>query len=88
MTGIYVPGSANVGTLAPARLYVPAGSVVGALDPAGEVPKAYGLIGMPTSYLVDRNGVVRLRNQSFKPQDIDTLRTEISKLVKESPHAS
>ena len=58
------------------------------LDPAGEVPKAYGLIGMPTSYLVDRNGVVRLRNQSFKPQDIDTLRVEIGKLAKESPHAS
>ncbi len=57
------------------------------LDPAGEVPKAYDLIGMPTSYLVDRNGVVRLRNQSFKPQDIDTLRTAISKLAKESPHA-
>ena len=58
------------------------------LDPAGDVPKSFGLIGMPTSYLVDRNGVVRLRNQSFKPQDIDTLRAEIAKLAKETPHAS
>jgi thiol-disulfide isomerase/thioredoxin len=58
------------------------------LDPAGDVPKAFGLIGMPTSYLIDRNGVVRLRNQSFKPQDIDTLRTEIGKLAKEPTHAS
>ncbi|HEX7917473.1 TlpA disulfide reductase family protein [Rudaea sp.] len=58
------------------------------LDPAGEVPKAYGLIGMPTSYLIDRNGVVRWRGQGFKSADIDTLRQEIDKLAKEPAHAS
>jgi len=58
------------------------------LDPAGEVPKAYGLVGMPTSYLIDRNGVVRWRGQGFKSADIDTLRQEIDKLAKEPVHAS
>ena len=57
------------------------------LDPAGEVPKAYGLVGMPTSYLIDRNGVVRWRGQGFKSVDIDTLRQEIDKLAKEPAHA-
>lgn len=57
------------------------------LDPAGDVPKAYGLIGMPTSYLLDRNGVVRWRGQGFKSADIDVLRQEIDKLIKEPAHA-
>ena len=56
-------------------------------DPAGDVPKAYGLIGMPTSYLIDRNGVVRWRGQGFKSGDIDTLRQQIGKLVEEPAHA-
>jgi thiol-disulfide isomerase/thioredoxin len=58
-----------------------------ALDPAGTVPKSFGLVGMPTTYLLDRNGVIRLSYQGFKPQDIDTLRTTIGKLAKESAHA-
>ncbi len=58
-----------------------------ALDPAGEVPKAYGLIGMPTSYLIDRNGVVRWRGQGFKAADIDVLRRQIDQLTKEAAHA-
>ena len=58
------------------------------LDPAGEVPKAYGLVGMPTSYLIDRDGVVRWRGQGFKSADIDVLRHEIDKLAREPAHAS
>ncbi len=58
-----------------------------ALDPAGNVPKSFGLVGMPTSYLIDRNGVIRLSYQGFKPQDLDTLRTTIGKLAKEPSHA-
>lgn len=57
-----------------------------ALDPTGAVPKSFGLIGMPTSYLIDRKGVIRLNYQGFKPQDIDTLRTTIGKLAKETSH--
>lgn len=57
------------------------------LDPAGNLPKRFGLVGMPTSYLLDRDGVIRLSYQGFKPQDIDTLRTTIGKLAKEPPRA-
>jgi len=57
------------------------------LDPAGDVPKSYGLIGMPTSYLIDRRGVVRWRGQGFKSADLDTLRREIDRLVKEPADA-
>jgi peroxiredoxin len=48
-------------------------------DAAGDVPKAFGVVGMPTSYLIDRNGIVRLVNQGFKPEDIATLRATIAK---------
>ncbi|MEP6938633.1 MAG: TlpA disulfide reductase family protein [Rudaea sp.] len=57
------------------------------LDPAGEVPKAFGLVGMPTSYLLDREGVVRLRYQGFRAQDLEALRKQIHELAGASPHA-
>ena len=50
-------------------------------DAGGEVPKSYGLIGMPTSYLVDRDGIVRARHAGFKDADVDTLRKEIHGLL-------
>ena len=53
-------------------------------DPAGEVARQYGLIGMPTSFLIDRDGVVRARHTGFKPQDIDALRKEIRDLIAET----
>ena len=51
-----------------------------ALDPAGSVPPTFGLVGMPSSYLLDRNGVVRLRYQGFKAKDLKALREQIHKL--------
>ncbi len=56
------------------------------LDPAGDVPRAFGLGGMPTSYLIDRSGVVRLRSQGFNLRDIAILRDEIGKLAREPRH--
>ena len=50
-------------------------------DPAGEVARAYGLRGMPTSFLIDRDGVLRARHTGFKPEDIKDLRTEITQLI-------
>lgn len=57
-----------------------------ALDPSGDVPKSFGLVGMPTSYLLDRNGVVRLRYQGFRTQDLEALRKQIHELSG-APHA-
>jgi peroxiredoxin len=50
-------------------------------DPAGEVARQFGLIGMPSSFVIDRDGVVRARHTGFKPQDIDALRNEIRALI-------
>ena len=50
-------------------------------DPAGEVARQFGLIGMPSSFVIDRDGVVRARHTGFKPQDIDALRNEIRDLI-------
>ena len=50
-------------------------------DPAGDVPKAFGLVGMPTSYLIDQHGVVRAHHSGFDAKDLDTLRREIHGLL-------
>ena len=50
-------------------------------DPAGEVARQFGLIGMPSSYVIDRDGIVRARHTGFKPQDIDEIRKEVLGLL-------
>lgn len=50
-------------------------------DPAGDVAKKFGLIGMPTSFVIDRDGIVRSRHTGFKPQDIEVVRGEIRDLI-------
>jgi peroxiredoxin len=56
-------------------------------DPQGDVAKAYGLKGMPSSYLIDRDGVVRQRHIGFEPKDIAALQREIAALVARPVHA-
>jgi len=50
-------------------------------DPAGDVPKAFGLVGMPSSYLIDRDGIVRAVHTGFDPADMGKLRKEIDVLL-------
>lgn len=50
-------------------------------DSKGEMPEKFGVQGMPTSYLVDKNGVVRLVHQGFKDGDLELLKGEITKLI-------
>ena len=52
-------------------------------DGAGTAPQTYGILGMPTGYLIDREGVVRLVHQGFRAKDGEKLRVEISKLLGE-----
>ena len=54
-------------------------------DPAGKTPAAYGVKGMPTSYLVDKRGKVRLVHSGFKRSDIDMIADEVQKLLAEAP---
>lgn len=50
-------------------------------DPAGTTPALYKVPGMPTSYLVDTQGRVRLVHTGFKRSDIDKIEAEVVKLL-------
>ena len=50
-------------------------------DPEGRLPSTYGLKTMPTSYLIDRNGVVRAVHAGFRQSDMEGLRNEIRALI-------
>lgn len=50
-------------------------------DPQGDVAQAFGLKGMPSSYVIDRDGIVRYRHIGFEPRDIDALKHEIATLI-------
>jgi len=52
-------------------------------DGAGVTPQAYGILGMPSGYLIDRKGVIRLVHQGFRKNDGAMLRRKISELLKE-----
>ena len=54
-----------------------------AIDTEGSVPKAYGVNGMPSGYLIDREGRVRAVHVGFKRGDEDALRAEILQLLEE-----
>lgn len=51
-----------------------------AFDPAGITPKAYAIKGMPTSYLIGRDGKVLLQHAGFKESD----KTELEKKIQEA----
>ncbi|HPG24760.1 MAG: TlpA family protein disulfide reductase [Spirochaetaceae bacterium] len=52
-----------------------------ASDPKGRLPEQFGLDTMPTSYLIDREGVIRYVHRGFKRGDGDKLRHEIRALL-------
>lgn len=50
-------------------------------DPKKTLPKAYGAAGMPSSYLIDKKGVVRaVMVGSLSSDDIEELKHKINKL--------
>jgi thiol-disulfide isomerase/thioredoxin len=52
-----------------------------AIDPKGALPARFGIESMPTSFLIDRAGVVRHVQRGFRASDVGPLREEIRKLV-------
>ena len=52
-------------------------------DPKGKYPSLFGVETMPTSFLIDRKGVVRYVHRGFRKNDVEDLRKEIRKLVAE-----
>ncbi len=52
------------------------------LDPEGKVAEQYSPPRMPTSYVVDRQGLVRFVNEGFEgAADVTRLRTELSSVI-------
>lgn len=52
-------------------------------DATGAAPTAYGVPGMPTGYLIDRKGVVRIIHHGFKKSDGAKLRAAVVQLLGE-----
>lgn len=54
-------------------------------DATGDTPATYGVLGMPTGYLIDRQGIVRKVHQGFRKSDGDKLRSEIVEILEATP---
>ncbi len=54
-------------------------------DPQGEIAEAYGLLAMPTSFVIDPEGRVTLVHQGFKPGDMTAIRAHIEELLDLQP---
>lgn len=52
-------------------------------DAEGVTPQAYGILGMPTGYLIDREGIVRHIHQGYKKSDGEKLRKLVAQLLGE-----
>jgi peroxiredoxin len=54
------------------------------LDPSGSVAGQYDLPKMPTSFVVDKKGIVRYVNEGFEgPNDVAKFRQELDELAKQ-----
>lgn len=58
----------------------PASFTIGA-DPEGKCPRLYGVKGMPTSYLIDRQGRIREVHEGFASGDAPKLRAQVERLL-------
>lgn len=55
-----------------------------AFDPKGDVAKQYKLLGMPSSYLIDREGNIRFSHKGFFSKKEASYEHEILTLIKEA----
>ena len=53
-------------------------------DQGGRCPRAFGVQAMPSSYLIDRSGVVRYVHLGFRPEDAALLRGRVEQLLAET----
>jgi Thiol-disulfide isomerase and thioredoxins len=53
-------------------------------DASGATPSAYELQGMPTGFLLDAHGQIRLIHPGFKRDDIDLIEAEARQLLREN----
>lgn len=53
-------------------------------DPKGTAPSAYGVTGMPTSFLIGRDGRVRFVHIGYTSKTVEAYRREIEQLLAET----
>lgn len=46
-----------------------------------DIAQLYQINGLPTSYLIDKQGTLRFSHQGFKPQDISQIKQQILSLI-------
>jgi len=54
-----------------------------AVDPEGKCPEAYEVVAMPSSYLIDRKGIIRHVHRGFRKEDIEAIRQLVRALLAE-----
>jgi cytochrome c biogenesis protein CcmG/thiol:disulfide interchange protein DsbE len=57
-----------------------------AYDPQGSVAGMYKIIGMPSSFLIDRDGKIQLVHPGFREKDKAELESQIRQLVSKTPN--
>ncbi len=57
-------------------------------DPTGSCPREFGLVGMPTAYLIDADGRVRAVTRGFRAGEAKGLRARIETLLAEATTAA
>lgn len=55
------------------------------LDQTAEIMDQYAVVGMPTSFLIDREGVVRMVHKGFRDGDTALLEQKLTALLAEQP---
>ncbi|AJQ93723.1 TlpA disulfide reductase family protein [Gynuella sunshinyii] len=54
-----------------------------AYDPDGQLAQEYGVSAMPTSFLIDRNGNIKVTHKGFHKNKVDDYEREIQQLLSE-----
>ena len=54
-----------------------------AQDPEGRLPGSFEVETMPTSFIIDRNGVIRYVHKGFRPSDMDEIRERVRAILAE-----
>lgn len=52
-------------------------------DASGATPAGWGILGMPTGFLIDRKGIIRKIHTGYRKSDGAALRAQILKLLEE-----
>lgn len=50
-------------------------------DREGAIPESFGVNAMPTSYVIDKSGVIRYVHSGYKSGDVSKIKAEIEKLL-------